>query len=74
MGCNCGERREHMRNVVAAARRGDTLAVRENLQAMGRSLAADAEKLTPNFRVRSDVAKTYGITPSGHGVRTPNKN
>jgi hypothetical protein len=73
MGCNCGERREQMRNVVAATRAGDTLRVRENLQAMGRSLAEDAGKLVPRrFRVRADVAKSYGITTSG--LRPPNKN
>lgn len=72
MGCNCGERRQYMRNVVAATRQGDTLKVRENLQAMGRSLAADAAKLTPRWRVRADVAKSYGITTSG--IHTPNKN
>lgn len=51
-----------MRNVVAAARNGDPVAMRLNLQAMGKSLATDAAKVVPKFHVRADVAKAYGLT------------
>lgn len=61
MGCGCNERREIAKRVVSAMREGNHVAVRQNMSAMVKSVGDDATKVVRKYRIRPDVAKSYGL-------------
>lgn len=68
MGCGCAQRRELAHKALDAMRRGDRAGVKENLAAMNVSVRQDLRRVAavvprPNFRLKPEVAKAYGITP-----------
>lgn len=68
MGCGCGQRRELAHKAMEAMRRGDRAGVKQNLTEMNLSVRADLRKVAaalprPNFRLKPEVAKAYGLTP-----------
>lgn len=67
MSCGCAQRRVLAGRAIEAMRRGDRAGVRENLTAMNVSVKQDlravAAVLPPQFRLKPEVAKAYGLTP-----------
>lgn len=70
MGCGCAERRVFAHKAIDAMKRGDRVAVRENLTAMNLSVRQDLHRVAkvipkPNFKLKPEVAKAYGLTSRG---------
>lgn len=61
MGCGCNERREIAKKVVAAVREGNHFVVRQSMSAMAKSMRDDAAKVVRRYRIKPDVAKSYGL-------------